>query len=135
MHFFKWPSKHSTFLYDVLFYAMDSRLWVFNHLSTFFAPRSVNHAYYYCRPTIMDWQPRMWAIIFTVFLSLIADLDFLVTTCVVGGYKWHVIYLIDLWRIFFINKIFWFSQPLKRNNFFKIWQEKIHNFFLGHWNF
>ena len=43
---------------------------------------------------------------FTVFLSLIADLDFLVTTCVVGGYKWHVIYLIDLWRIFFINKIF-----------------------------
>ena len=42
----------------------------------------------------------------TVFLSLIADLDFLVTTCVVGGYKWHVIYLIDLWRIFFINKIF-----------------------------
>ena len=42
----------------------------------------------------------------TVFLSLIADLDFLVATCVIGGYKWHVIYLIDLWRIFFINEIF-----------------------------
>ena len=42
----------------------------------------------------------------TVFLSLITDLDFLMTTCVVGGSKWQVIYLIALWRIYFINEIF-----------------------------